>query len=303
MGTPSHRSLMLSMRCYRGLLRAYPRTFLMEFEDLLCQAFGDLAHRAVQTKGSWGLFVLWMRTVPDLIGSVFSQRFRSTSEWSFRVRWILACAFGVSFGVGFMYIAFIAFSKIRLQLGLPVFFTSDALFRDLFFVGSFGLAAGGIQSLAFHWKSWKRVAWMLATSVGALLAVGGILLVPILTGRIKLNIPPILDEHRMLYLRAAAAICILMMGFLQAILLTRRGARFLAWIPASAFGVFVCGIMAVAAPSPLFRINFIVRIDLLILGFLMGAIYGVLTVLPLEWILQPGVAQDVVPDGAKELPS
>ena len=92
------RSLWVSIRCYRRLLRAYPQTFLVEFEDLLCQAFGDLAHRALRSKGLWGLFVLWMRTVPDLFSSVLSQRFQPNSNWIFRLRWIAACAMGALCG-------------------------------------------------------------------------------------------------------------------------------------------------------------------------------------------------------------
>src|SRR4051812_4964123 len=108
------RSLSLSLRCYRGLLRAYPQAFLADFEDLLCQAFGDLAHRAVRTQGLWGLFVLWMRTIPDLISSALSQRFRTTSAWSFRLRWIVACAAGVAVGA----ICVFAHNQIRRWLGM-----------------------------------------------------------------------------------------------------------------------------------------------------------------------------------------
>src|SRR6516164_1216043 len=98
MSAITDRSLSLSLRFYKSLLRAYPKSFLADFEDLLCQAFADLAHRAVRTKGIWGLFVLWLRTLPDLVSSAFGQRFPSNSDWGFYLRWILACTGGMTLG-------------------------------------------------------------------------------------------------------------------------------------------------------------------------------------------------------------
>src|SRR6187399_660119 len=95
MRVTTDRSLSLSLRLYRSLLRAYPAAFLAEFEDLLCQAFGDLAHRAVRTKGNWGLLALWMRSIPDIMSSALRERFRSASDWGFRLRWILACSIAI----------------------------------------------------------------------------------------------------------------------------------------------------------------------------------------------------------------
>lgn len=87
MRTVADRSLSLSMRCYRRLLRMYPRSFLLEFEDLLCQAFGDLAHRAVRTKGLWGLLVLWIRTVSaDQVGGAIKPRLLHHRTYGSRIR-------------------------------------------------------------------------------------------------------------------------------------------------------------------------------------------------------------------------
>jgi hypothetical protein len=77
-----------------GVAAGVSPKLLAEFEDLLCQAFADLAHRAVRTKGLRGLIVLWMRTLPDLISTAFSQRLQSRSDWRFRLRWVLACTAG-----------------------------------------------------------------------------------------------------------------------------------------------------------------------------------------------------------------
>src|SRR5262245_54822968 len=96
MSENSNRALSLSLQCYRGLLRAYPQPFLAAFEDLMLQAFADLAHRAVRTQGTWGLFVLWIRSIPDVMSSALREHFRSSSDWSFRLRWILACSMAIS---------------------------------------------------------------------------------------------------------------------------------------------------------------------------------------------------------------
>src|SRR5262245_11643696 len=91
-----NRSLSLSLRFYKGLLRAYPRSFLAEFEELLSQAFGDLANRAVRTRGIRGLVALWIRSIPDVLSSALREHFRSSSDWNLRLRWILACSIAIS---------------------------------------------------------------------------------------------------------------------------------------------------------------------------------------------------------------
>jgi len=296
------RSLLLSIRCYRGLLRAYPQTFLAEFEDLLCQAFGDLASRAVQSKGHWGLLVLWMRTIPDLISSVFSQRFRSAAEWSFRLRWILACTAGVALAATLIFgPAFLVF-QIKMWLGLlsphPSHFvhvmprpqqpTISTNVRILLDAGLIGMLLGLFQSLALTWSRFRRAVWMLATTVGVVLAAGVILLVPVVATYLRVTIHPwrlILDQHESLYYGGATVFCISILGMLQTLVLMRQGTRALTWIPASAVGILVCIPVVMYPPGLPF----------------VGFVYGLLTTLPLEWIFRRRIDERAVAVGSGKL--
>jgi hypothetical protein len=305
MAAIASRSLSLSMRCYRGLLRAYPQAFLREFEDLMLQAFGDLAHRAVRTKGIWGLFMLWLRTLPDLISSAFGQRFRTTAEWSFRFRWIVACTAPIAlaaiwiFGPSFFIFQFklwlrmlphhppLAERVVMSRTPPQVIFTNPRLLLDTALMGLF---FGLFQSLAPRWNRSRRAAWMIATAFGVVFAAGILLLVPFVASYLRVTIHPwrlILEHHPGLYYGGSAAMCVSIMGMLQTLVLARRNPRALVWIPASAVGVFVCSVVAVFTPALPFA----------------GLVYGLLTVLPLEWILQPRVAQVALSADAKKLPS
>src|SRR4051812_28598714 len=86
-----------SVRCYRALLRVYPRAFREEFELLLCQAFGDLSQRAA-SGGGMRRIGFWLRTVVDLLSSAIDHRFGNSPVRSLRLRWVLACAMGIPLG-------------------------------------------------------------------------------------------------------------------------------------------------------------------------------------------------------------
>jgi hypothetical protein len=312
------RSLSLSMRCYRRLLRAYPRTFLVEFEDLLCQAFGDLAHRAVRSKGTWGLFVLWMRTIPDLISSAFNQRFQPNSDWRFRLRWIVACTVGVTLGV----ICFIgpiwAMYQIERWMGtlppnpsiyIPSLPRPQAELwinvRTLQAPALLGLFLGLFQTLALGWKRLRRAAWMIATTLGVMLAASVVLLVPVVATYLRVTIHPwrlFVDHHPVLYYGGSVMVCVSVLGMLQALVLAPRNPRALAWIPASSLGVLACSVPNFFANPYSIRHHSLLTIYL-VLGLIVGSLYGLITVLPLEWILWPRIARDAVPDGVNKLPS
>src|SRR5262245_7812763 len=82
-----------SLRCYRLLLRIYPREFRNEFGAQLDQSFRDIS-RDESRRGLWGLAMLWMRVLPDLAYSAIASRQTNDLGWRFRLRWMVACSLG-----------------------------------------------------------------------------------------------------------------------------------------------------------------------------------------------------------------
>jgi hypothetical protein len=311
----ANRSLSFSMRCYRGLLRAYPQSFLADFEDLLVQAFGDLAHRAVRTKGVWGLFVLWMRTIPDLISSALNQRFQLKSNWSFRVRWIGACAIGSLCGAIVMVVVGDWINRFLIVRGINLH-TSFLLHPDLRshfefrmmvlqYAATFGFILGCFQALAYRWRIGRRVAWIFLTMFGMTFAAGGFLIAPQISSLFSATIHHLSFQLDFLAYLGTVVVCASPIGLLQATTLAGRNVRGWAWMFVSAVALIACGfILGMSRP--------VMIINLYTLGLpalydvealMMGIIYGFLTVLPLEWILQPQTAQASIPDGSSELPT
>jgi hypothetical protein len=122
------------------------------------------------------LFLLWMRTIPDLISSAFRQRFRTTAEWSFRLRWILACTAGVAlaatliFGPAFLVFQFKMwmrllsphpshFVRVMPRPQQPGLSTNVRILLD---AGLLGILLGLFQSMALSCSRSRRAAWMVA---------------------------------------------------------------------------------------------------------------------------------------------
>ena len=68
------RATSFSEKLYRALLVAYPREFRRQYSEQLVQAFGDLCREERGRHGRKGLLLLWVRTLGDLMISVFSAR-------------------------------------------------------------------------------------------------------------------------------------------------------------------------------------------------------------------------------------
>jgi hypothetical protein len=287
----------------------------VEFEDLLCQAFGDLAHRAVRTKGSWGLLLLWMRTVPDLIASALSQRFRTTAEWRFRLRWIVACAVGSLCGAIVMVVVGDWVNGILIARGIHLH-TSFILHPDLRshfefrmmvlqYAATFGFILGCFQALAYRWNAGRRVAWIFLTMFGVTFAAGGFLIAPQISSFLSATIHLRSFQLDFLAYLGTVVICVSPIGLLQATVLAGKDSRGLAWMLISAVALIAGGFLLGTARPILLPIIFTRGIPLLYdtEALIMGITYGILTVLPLEWILKPQSAQEPVPDGSSGLPS
>jgi hypothetical protein len=50
-----------SVRCYRQLMRIYPKEFTTAFGESVDQAFRDLARDAFRERGRLGVVLLWFR--------------------------------------------------------------------------------------------------------------------------------------------------------------------------------------------------------------------------------------------------
>src|SRR4051812_33808334 len=214
------RSLSLSLRLYRILLRVYPAAFLAEFEDLLCQAFGDLSNRAVRTNGIRGLFALWIRSIPDIIRSAFRERFHSASDWSFRLRWILGCSIAIPTPFTLIFLVKFIPVKIRLLLNEP----SDLVAFDFLLSASLhGLTSGYLQSRTFGWKRPRRFLWVLATVTGMTSYIG-------LLGAFY-------PLQTLIGQAGTQILCVSVLGIIQSLVLARKNIRAVAWIPATAIGL------------------------------------------------------------------
>ena len=64
----------LSQMVYKQLLRAYPKIHRDKYGAAMAQLFLDQSRDAWRESRNWGLFKLWMRTVPDLVSTSILER-------------------------------------------------------------------------------------------------------------------------------------------------------------------------------------------------------------------------------------
>lgn len=72
------RARSLSERVYGALLAAYPKAFRREYGPQMAQVFGDLCREERERAGLVGLFLLWTRTILDLLRTAASERTRTS---------------------------------------------------------------------------------------------------------------------------------------------------------------------------------------------------------------------------------
>lgn len=69
----------LPKRCYRLLMRGYPRGFRELYEVDMLLDFEDMYREALEESASWGVAGFWVHTLLDLLVSILNERLRQTS--------------------------------------------------------------------------------------------------------------------------------------------------------------------------------------------------------------------------------
>jgi hypothetical protein len=78
------RSVGVSERAYRWLLRAYPRELRDEYGDEMARCFRDLCREELEDGGGLGLAALWARTLPELLYSALKERSTMLARTAYR---------------------------------------------------------------------------------------------------------------------------------------------------------------------------------------------------------------------------
>ena len=275
------------MRCYRTLLRLYPRDFLREYEPLLCQAFGDLSRRAMGSGGHMSLMILWLRTLGDLFSSAIAQRFGRNSDWRFPLRWILACTCGIPLGLALL----LVLSSTNVLYARDLLPRQPSLFAFLFPVVASSIISAPVawlQSRALEWRRVWRLAWTVTTILGVGSGWGSMYFFNRALGAS-------VAFHPVLVPAAPLAVCGVTIGLFQMAVLILRSKRAWAWPPACSVATVAAGLLIAAVESTYhgFRLSHVIwgpmadEIVFLAIGaFVGGAVFGLFTASPLEWIMQ-----------------
>ena len=78
---PSSNSLSVSVRVYRALLVAYPKTFREHYEIQLVQVFRDSFRDEYHRNGISGVIDLWLHTCADLLVTALIERIMEGSQY------------------------------------------------------------------------------------------------------------------------------------------------------------------------------------------------------------------------------
>ena len=82
-------SLSASVRIYRALLVAYPKTFRENYGTHMVQVFRDSFREAYQHNGTPGVMDLWLHTCADLLVTALMERIAERSQYMFSPKVIL----------------------------------------------------------------------------------------------------------------------------------------------------------------------------------------------------------------------
>jgi hypothetical protein len=86
---PLTDSISVSVRIYRALLVAYPKTFREHYEIQMVQVFRDSFREAYHHNGMPGVIDLWLHTFADLLVTAFVERISEGSQYMFSPKVIL----------------------------------------------------------------------------------------------------------------------------------------------------------------------------------------------------------------------
>ena len=89
--SPLANSLSVSVRIYRALLVAYPKTFREHYEKQLVQVFQDSLRYEYHRNGKSGVIDLWLHTCADLLVTALMERIMERSQYMFSPKVILWC--------------------------------------------------------------------------------------------------------------------------------------------------------------------------------------------------------------------
>lgn len=96
--SPLASLLSVSVRVYRALLVAYPKTFREHYETQMVQVFRDSFRDAYHLNGMYGMIDLWLHTFADLVFTALMERIMERNQYMFSPKVILwggvASAFG-----------------------------------------------------------------------------------------------------------------------------------------------------------------------------------------------------------------
>jgi hypothetical protein len=137
-----------------------------------------------------------------------------------------------------------------------------------------------LQSRTFGFDRKWRLSWILATIVGIPLGWG--LMYQLFVGQYLWTS---IVAYQPFVHPAGYLLCGAMMGLLQTLPLALKTSRGWLWLPTSAVGMLVVNSFVATMSSLRGGLGFEI-----LTGLLAGAIFGMLTALPLRWIVQPGTA-------------
>jgi hypothetical protein len=295
MMSSEQKTLVWSARFYRTMLRIYPSSFREEFEALMCQAFGDLSLHGLQRRGYAGLAMVWIRTLWDLISTGVSQRIGSHSDWRFPLRWITACTVGIPIGALLLY-AVLRITGTILSWAMRVFvdhshpipssgpssapvysYWGDPIVSAVVIALFVSIPLAWLQSRTFGFNRKWRLSWILATIVGIPLGWG--LMYELFFGHYLWTS---IVAYQPFVHPAGYLLCGAMMGLLQTLPLALKTSRAWLWLPTSAVGMLVVNSFVATMSSRRGGLGLEI-----LAGLLAGAIFGMVTALPLRWIVQP----------------
>src|SRR6187399_359943 len=114
--SPLANSLSVSVRIYRAMLVAYPKTFRDNYQTHMVQVFRDSLRYEYHRNGISGVIGLWLHTCTDLLVTALMERIAERSQYMFSPKVILWGGLASVFGGLFWMLAGLSNSPAALVL-------------------------------------------------------------------------------------------------------------------------------------------------------------------------------------------